>query len=135
MKIEWITPRLGGRLAGSRNRALMIGVSKNAQGKAQSYITLYGEFCKEMRIQSGDRIMVGDAGTHIAIKRVNSGGYALCPTGAAKEERQKKLGTFCTSTVKLTSTIVSEAAVFNREEIEILDDSTILIPKFKKEQK
>lgn len=130
INIKWITPASGSG-AGSRIFAngVRLGTSKGAGGKPQSCITIYAPFMKELRIMGGDRVAIGDAGDYIAMRRTTSGGYAVGPTGDSGEIRKKKFGTACTSVVKFNSDLVRASHYVSREELIILDDGTVLIPK------
>lgn len=134
VKIDWIEPmrKGGGRLPTGKSVAVRIGRhvrNGNKDSTPQSCITLYQELMEEMRFQSGDRFMVGDAGSHIALRRTTGKGYASGPLGKGGESRNSLLGTSCASAIKFTSDIVPANDSFSRDEIRIMTDGTILIPK------
>lgn len=134
MDIKWITPVRGSAgMVSSHDTAIRISISKNASGDAQSCITLYRDFMRDMRIQSGDRVIVGDAGDYI-VKRTQSGGYALRPSGASGEDRNKKLGTYTTSVVKFSSNLVRCNALFRKEDLTVNEEGVIFIPKNPKQE-
>lgn len=130
MEINWILPARG-RNGASQSSAARIGVTVNASQKPQSWVTLSESLMKEMRFHAGDKFLVGDAGDYIAVKRTTIGGFTASPSGKGKDARAKVMGKPVTSTIKFTSDMIKRGAEFARDEINVMDDGTILIPKSK----
>ena len=133
IEIEWVTPTRNGRTGSKPGAAVRVGFGESSRGAKNSlrqcYVTIYEDLMRELRILSGDRVLIGRASNgSLALRRVSSGGYALCPTGASKDLRLKKLGTPCTSTVKWSGDWVQQRKDFSRADITVMDDGTILIP-------
>lgn len=131
LAINWIAPQRVVRQSAKSRFAIRISKTRSGESRRHSVFTLYEPLMIEMRFQCGDRFLVGETETHIALKRASGGvaGFLSGPGGKGGEEREKLLGTTCMTSFRLTSDLVKEQREYTREELTILDDGTILIPK------
>lgn len=118
--INWIAPKFGGQPKTAIRDGLTVGASRNSAGRWRSYVILTEALMWERHITIGSRCLVGDAGSHIAVKPVSEGGYALCATGARKTA----------AAVMVPGDLVKRMRRYSRDELTFLADGTILIPKF-----
>lgn len=130
MAINWITPRHGGQGgARSTNAACRVSTRRAGDDRVQTNITVYESLMRELRWVAGDRIAVGttDDGD-LAFKRVPAGGYCLSPQGNfTSEERKKVTGKAVTCNVKFTADIAKRDRVYQRTEILVESDGTVIL--------
>ena len=130
MEIQWVEPLTRGVKRAPTDCAIRISRQKAGRQTDQSVFTLYEQFMREMRLQAGDQVIVGESSSCYVIKRVQSGGYTLSPIGSDKEDRKRKHGTPCKCTVKMTHDMVKvESLPYSRDQITVTEDGLILIPK------
>ena len=125
-QINWITPVRGNQKGGQRKADYFFHLaSQKAGAKArgmQGAIRVSELAMKRLRWIAGDRVMLGRDDTHVYLKRVQSGGYALSPVGGEKNNGKPVACAVKTSRIQFpTPVYVAEA------EFATLDDGTVMI--------
>lgn len=127
-EIEWIRPARGRNAAVSPNAAASVSPI-NRDGKPAISLTIYPALMQRARILAGDRIVVGDTGRFIAIKRVSDGGFRLSAHCATKEQRQAAAEKVVTASVKVPGDFGTGKVAARMTDIQVFDDGLVLIPK------
>jgi len=128
MEIKWINTS---SVRTNQKTAVAVTVNKNGNGKAIALIVIYHELMKKIRAFAGDRAAIGWNETHIAIKRVTEGGYAMSASGSTGKGREKKIGKPVTVHIKMINRFpfpIKQRVEFDMDEIEISSDGVVLLP-------
>jgi hypothetical protein len=121
--ITWIGKQHRGRQNSNNKSYLYVSASQTKAGLKRTCITFYHEIIKDLRIISGDQIMVGeDKQKNLVIKRVKKDGYKLGTN--SKNEDVIKL---CAQVQYLGNA----PKYYQKSEVIITDDGMIF---FKKEE-
>lgn len=128
MNITWIDSAKGGART---KKTTVAAISTHSSGIANkdrrsTAITIYPALMKRIRALVGDRVSVGFSDTHIAIKRVISGGHCMASTAGDKAK-----GSASTAIVKFTIETpfkIEKRIEFDMSELQIMDDGTVLFP-------
>lgn len=127
-EIEWTRPARGRNAAVSPNAAASV-TPITRDGKPAISLTIYPALMHRARILAGDRILVGDTGQFIAIKRVSDGGFRLSAHCATKEQRQAASEKVVTASVKVPGDFGTGKVTAKITDVQVFDDGLVLIPK------
>lgn len=126
--INWIASARGGN-SGGRGADYAFYLSNHAAGRVkgkaavvQGSIRVSAEAMKRLRWIAGDRVMIGRDETHVYLRRVPVGGYALSPTGGGK-----KSGTVVACNIKTSRICFPTQTYCNEGEYAVLDDGTVMV--------
>lgn len=127
MKINWITPNRS-RSSSVSGVLATLGPAREGDEVLGTSVTLYPDLMRAMNIRIGDRVMIGDAGKHVALRRVETGGFAIYPTGKSGNARESLIGTYSTGTVRVRVPLAADKVSYKAADI-IISDETLLLKK------
>ena len=126
MAIQWIIPKRG-TAPGTRLSSAAFRLSSYKSGKhkpPQGVITVYAKTMRDLRWQTGDRVMVGLDGHDVYLKRVPTGGYTLSATGDKKGAA--RVGLSANATIKSSTLPTLSGLDIPHDQYITLEDGTVM---------